>query len=318
MRLEKNLLFDIYEKMLRIRSFELKAQDLFANHKIPGFMHLYAGVEGVAAAACANLTAKDYITSTHRGHGHLLAKGADVKRLMAELMGKWDGYSRGKGGSMHIADLEIGLLGTNGIVGAGQPIAAGAAFALKYLKSEAVVVSFLGDGASNRGTFHEALNFAASFKLPVIFVCENNQNNCNYQSLASIKSEISDRAKNYGIPGITVDGSDVTLVYEAVNKAVLRARLGEGASLVDCKVWRHNVNFEGAYCSYQKASEQAAWQAKDPIVRLEKKILDYHYGAQSDLTALRAKVEAEIDAAVIFADNSPYPSPSELVTNVWA
>lgn len=215
MEFSKEKLIGMYETMLTIRAFESKAVDLFADNKLPGFVHLYLGEEAVATGVCANLADKDFITSTHRGHGHLLAKGGKVDLMMAELFGKATGYCKGKGGSMHIADVDLGILGANGIVGAGQPIAAGAAFACKYKKSDAVVVCFFGDGASNRGTLHESINMASIWQLPVVYVCENNLygiSNCQRNHM--VVNDVADRAGAYGIPGVVVDGNDVMAVTE--------------------------------------------------------------------------------------------------------
>ena len=316
---DKKPLLKIFDNMLRIRAFEQKAKELFAAQQIPGFVHLYSGEEAVAAGVSASLTDKDYITSTHRGHGHLIAKGGKLNLMMAELFGRSDGYCKGKGGSMHIADVELGILGANGIVGAGQPIAAGAAFALKYLKTDAVCVCFFGDGASNRGTFHEALNLASSFKLPVIFVCENNQYGIsNHQSTSMNINDISDRAGAYGIPGVTVDGNDAIAVYEASSEAIARARRGEGPSIVECKTWRHHGHFEGDPATYKKADDQAAWLVKDPIPRLEKRLVELGYIDEQAVKKLKSDIDAEIEAAVQFATNSPFPELSELLTDVVA
>ncbi|MDR1656303.1 MAG: thiamine pyrophosphate-dependent dehydrogenase E1 component subunit alpha [Deltaproteobacteria bacterium] len=319
MDIGKEQLIGIFDKMLRIRAFEQKAKELFAGQKIPGFVHLYAGEEAVAAGVCANLTVKDYITSTHRGHGHLIAKGGRLNEMMAELFGKSGGYCKGKGGSMHIADVELGILGANGIVGAGQPIAAGAAFASKYLKTDAVTVCFFGDGASNRGTFHESLNLASAFKLPVIFVCENNQYGIsNHQSTAMNILDISDRAKSYGIPGLTVDGNDPLAVFEAAKEAVDRARKGDGPSLLECKTWRHHGHFEGDSSFYKKPEDQTAWLSKDPIPRFEKKLIELGILDGPKVAALHAEVDKELAEAIDFAERSPYPAVSELLTDVLA
>lgn len=319
MELDQTTLLDIYEKMVRIRQFEEKAAELFAAQKLPGFVHLYAGEEAVASAVCALLTDRDYITSTHRGHGHLIAKGGKLDLMMAELYGKRDGYCKGKGGSMHIADVDLGILGANGIVGAGQPIAAGAAFALKYKKTDAVAVCFFGDGASNRGTFHESLNLASAFKLPVIFVCENNQYGIsNHQSTSMNITDVSDRAGAYGMPGVTVDGNDAIAVFEAAGEAIARARKGDGPSLIECKTWRHHGHFEGDPATYKKPEEQAAWLAKDPIPRLAKKLVELKYADEKSLETLWKKVEENLEAAVRFAEQSPYPQPSEVLTDVVA
>ncbi|MDR2368400.1 MAG: thiamine pyrophosphate-dependent dehydrogenase E1 component subunit alpha [Deltaproteobacteria bacterium] len=319
MDIDKKILVGMLDNMLRIRAFEQKAKELFAGGKIPGFVHLYAGEEAVASGVCANLNDKDFITSTHRGHGHLIAKGGQLNEMMAELFGKSGGYCKGKGGSMHIASVDLGILGANGIVGAGQPIATGAAFATKYLNTDAIAVCFFGDGASNRGTFHESLNLASAWKLPVVFVCENNLYGIsNRQTDAMNIVDISDRAKSYGIPGVTVDGNDVLAVYEAAKEAVARARKGDGPSLIECKTWRHHGHFEGDSSVYKKKDEQTSWMSKDPIPRYEKKLLELGVLNATELAALRDKVDADLASAIDFADRSPYPNVSEVLTDVLA
>ncbi len=319
MEIKSQQLIDFYKTMVTIRKFELKAAELFAAGKMPGFVHLYVGEEAVATGVCANLNDKDFITSTHRGHGHLIAKGGKLELMMAELYGKATGYCKGKGGSMHIADVDLGILGANGIVGAGQPISVGAAWACKYKGTDNVAVCFHGDGASNRGTFHEAMNMAAVFKLPVVFICENNMYGIsNYQRNHMTVSDVSDRAASYGIPGATVDGNDVVAVYEAVNAAVEQARKGGGPSIVECKTWRHRGHFEGDPANYKDEKEQAEWLAKDPIPRLVQKILDTGAAKQADLDAIDAEADALIAKAVDFAENSPFPDVSDLLEDVVA
>lgn len=319
MELTKQQLLGFYQTMSTIRTFENKTVDLFAAGKIPGFVHLYIGEEAVATGVCANLTSSDYITSTHRGHGHLIAKGGKVDLMMAELFGKATGYCKGKGGSMHIADVGLGILGANGIVGAGQPIATGAAFACKYRKSDAVVVCFFGDGASNRGTFHESLNLASIWNLPIVFVCENNMYGISYCQRDHMNiCDISDRSSAYGIPGVTVDGNDVVAVYETVAEAVKRARSGDGPSLVECKTWRWRGHFEGDPCTYKDPNEQAEWIIKDPIPRLAKQILALNFATQAELDKINEAINAQIDAAVDFAQNSPNPRPEDVLTDVFA
>jgi len=312
-------LLNFYEKMVRIRKFEEKAAELFAQGKIPGFVHLYVGEEATAVGVCSNLTERDYITSTHRGHGHLIAKGGDLKLMMAELFGKKTGYCKGKGGSMHIADVGIGILGANGIVGAGLPIATGAAFAAKYLGQDAVAVCFFGDGASNRGTFHEAINLAAIWKLPVVYVCENNQYAISLaQKHHQAIRDISDRAAAYGIPGVAVDGNDVVAVYEAASEAVRRARRGDGPTLIECKTWRHKGHFEGDPRVYMDPAEHEDWLKKDPIPRLARRLLELGYVTEEVLKGVEAAIAAEVEEAVRFAEESPYPEPSELTEDVYA
>ncbi len=319
MQLTKENLLAFYRTMVTIRTFENKAAELFAAGKLPGFVHLYIGEEAAATGVCANLTDKDYITSTHRGHGHLIAKGGNVDLMMAELYGKATGYCKGKGGSMHIADVDLGILGANGIVGAGQPISVGAAFACKYRQNGAVAVCFFGDGASNRGTFHEALNLASIWKLPVVFVCENNMYGIsNYQRDHMNICDISDRAAAYGIPGATVDGNDVIAVYEAAAEAIKRARNGDGPSLLELKTWRWRGHFEGDPATYKNPDEQKAWLQKDPIPRLAQKILDLGYATAADLAKIDDAVKAQVIAAVAFAESSPDPDPADVLTDVFA
>jgi len=319
MKLGKDLMLGMYEKMLRIRQFETKAIELFAAQKVPGFVHLYLGEEAIAVGVCGCLTDKDYITSTHRGHGHLIAKGGNLDLMMAELYGRATGYCKGKGGSMHIADANLGILGANGIVGAGMPIAAGAGFACKYRDSDAVAVCFFGDGASNRGNFHEALNMASTFKLPVVFVCENNLYGIsNRQSKHMNVSDVSDRAQAYGIPGVTVDGNDVIAVHETASEAVARARRGDGPSLIEYKTWRQRGHFEGDPATYKDPAEQKAWLAKDPLPRFEAQLVELKYLDQAGIAALNAKVGAEIEAAVRFAEQSPQPDASDVLSDVYA
>jgi len=319
MEISKETLLGMYRKMLTIRRFEERASELYAAGRMPGFVHLYIGEEAVATGVCASLTDKDFITSTHRGHGHVIAKGGKTDLMMAELYGKVTGYCKGKGGSMHIADVDLGILGANGIVGAGQPISVGAAFACKYKKTDAVAVCFFGDGASNRGTFHEAMNMASSFKLPVVFVCENNMYGIsNYQKHHMNISDIADRAGAYGVPGVSVDGNDVIAVYEAASEAVARARRGDGPSIVECKTWRQRGHFEGDPGKYKDPEEQKAWLAKDPIPRIEAKLIELGMATRADLDAMRAKVDEEIEAAVKFAEDSPEPGDDELLTDVCA
>ncbi|SMD12162.1 thiamine pyrophosphate-dependent dehydrogenase E1 component subunit alpha [Sporomusa malonica] len=319
MELTKEKLLGFYETMLTIRAFESKAVELFADNQLPGFVHLYLGEEAVATGVCGSLTDKDYITSTHRGHGHLLAKGGKVDLMMAELFGKATGYCKGKGGSMHIADVELGILGANGIVGAGQPISAGAAFACKYKKSDAVAVCFFGDAASNRGTFHEALNMASIWKLPLVFICENNMygiSNCQRDHMRL--TDVSDRASAYGIPGVTVDGNDVIAVYEAAAEAIARARKGDGPSLIECKTWRWRGHFEGDPGAYKDPVEQETWIKKDPIPRFEQKLVELKYATAAELEEIKAKVDAQIAAAIKFSQDSPYPNPEDALTDVYA
>ncbi|WP_320171177.1 thiamine pyrophosphate-dependent dehydrogenase E1 component subunit alpha [Maridesulfovibrio sp.] len=319
MALSKKTLIKMYETMNRIRMFELKLQELFAASEIPGFVHLYLGEEAVATGACSALTDADMITSTHRGHGHLLAKGGDLKLMMAEIFGRQTGYCKGKGGSMHIADLDLGILGANGIVGGGGPLAAGAALAAKYRKSEDVAMCFFGDGASNQGTTQESLNMASAWKLPLIFINENNGYGISCPQCKSMAVvDIADRAAAYDMPGVVVDGNDVLAVYEAVSEAVKRARKGEGPSLVECKTYRWRGHFEGDACTYRCTQELEEWMAKDPIPRFEEKLIEGKTVTKDEAEAIKARIADEIAEAVDFAKNSPMPPSSALMDDVYA
>jgi len=319
MELEKATLLKLYEKMLTIRTFENNAAELFAAGKIPGFVHLYVGEEAIATGVCANLNNGDFITSTHRGHGHLIAKGGDVTLMMAELFAKKTGYCKGKGGSMHIADVELGILGANGIVGAGLPIATGAAFACKYKGNDNVAVCFFGDGASNRGTFHESLNMASVWNLPIIFINENNMYGISCHQKDSMKiRDVADRAAGYAIPGICIDGNDVVAVYEAANEAVKRARNGEGPTLIECKTWRHRGHFEGDPSVYRIEELHEEWLKKDPLPRFKEKLLHLKIASNSELEKIQASVNEKIAEAIKFAEDSPAPSPEDVLTDVYA
>jgi len=319
MDLTNEQLVKMYTTMVKIRTFENRVAELFADGKIPGFVHLYVGEEAVATGVCANLTDKDFITSTHRGHGHLLAKGGDIKLMMAELFGKKTGYCKGKGGSMHIADLDLGIMGANGIVGGGPPLASGAALACQYLDNDGVAVCFFGDGASNQGTTHEAMNLAACWKLPVVFVNENNMygiSSCTLNSMCV--PNVADRAAGYDIPGVVVDGNDVVAVYEAAAEAINRAHQGKGPSLIECKTYRHRGHFEGDPCAYREDAELDEWKEKDPIPRLEQKLLEMEILTQDKIDEIKAVLQKDLAAAEQFADQSPYPEVSELTTDVYS
>lgn len=316
-------LVGLLEKMLVIREFETTVQKHFAEGEIPGFVHLYLGEEAVGVGACSALGKEDYITSTHRGHGHLLARGGDIKKMMAEIFGKATGYNKGKGGSMHIADVSLGILGANGIVGAGLPIAAGAGITSQILDEDSVTICFFGDGASNRGTFHEAINMASVWNLPVVFVCENNmyaismpQYRADGRKGQNIK-DVSDRAVAYGISGVTVDGNDVMAVREAVVEAVKKARAGGGPSLVECKTYRHRGHFEGDPTVYRSDEELEQWKKKDPIDRFVKILKDQEIMDDDSYKELRDKVRGQIDEALQFAQDSPEPDISEVTTDVY-
>ena len=321
MNLTKKKMVDLYTIMLRIRSFEEKIEELVMTAKIGGFVHLYVGQEAVATGVCATLTDADYITSTHRGHGHLIAKGGDVKRMMAELFAKTTGYCKGKGGSMHIADLDLGILGANGIVGGGPPIAVGAAMASQYKGTDSVCVSFFGDGASNQGTTHEAMNLAAVWKAPVVFVAENNHyGEFTSQERHQCIESVTERAAGYGMPASIVDGNDLVAVYEAAAQAVGRARKGKGPTLLECKTYRIKGHFVGDPEVYRGKEEVEGWQRadKDAILRLEKKLIDTKVLTKDKVKKIRASVQKEIDEAVKFAEESPEPDVSELLEGVYA
>jgi len=318
MEMSKDKMVDLYTVMSRIRAFESRVSELFADGKIPGFVHLYVGEEAVAAGVCANLTSADKITSTHRGHGHLISKGGDVKLMMAELFGKQTGYCKGKGGSMHIADADLGILGANGIVGAGPPLAAGAALALQYQGTDAVAICFFGDGASNQGTTHEAMNLATCWKLPVVFINENNLygiSSCTINSMCV--PNIADRAAAYDMPGVTVDGNDVMAVYEAAQEAIKRARQGQGPTLIECKTYRHRGHFEGDPCVYRQPKELEEWKEKDPIPRFEQRLLALGALTPETVQKIKESIKNEIVAAERFAEESPFPAATEMMGDVY-
>lgn len=308
----------IYERMRLIREFENRAAKLFADGKLPGFVHLYAGEEAIATGVCAHLTARDFITSTHRGHGHCIAKEVDVRAMMAELYGKETGACKGKGGSMHIADVSKGMLGANGIVGGGGPLACGSALTAKILGTQQVTVCFFGDGAAEQGTMHEAMNMASIWKLPVLFVCENNgfAESTPVAYHASVK-DIADRATAYNMPGLTVDGTDVFAVYEAAGEAVARARRGEGPTLIEAKAFRYYGHFQGDAMTYYTEEMRKSFQARDPIMRFRKQVLDRGLVSETALNEIDTQAAQAIDEAVAFAENSPIPAPAELLSDVY-
>ena len=305
--------------MLEIRFFEEKVFELYAQNLVPGTIHLYAGEEAVAVGVCSNLRKDDYITSTHRGHGHCLAKGADPKRVMAEILGKKTGYCKGKGGSMHIADFSIGMLGATAVVGAGIPIAVGAGLSIKLRGTDHVVACFFGEGASNQGTFHEGINMAAIWNLPVIFVCENNLYAMGTRQSMVMKIEnIADRAVAYGIPGKVVDGNDIYAVYEVSREAVERARKGEGPTLIECKTYRHKGHSRVDPARYRPKEEVEAWLAKDPIRRFKERLLQTKMLTEAEIAKIESETSATIEEAVKFAKESPFPAPEEALEDVYA
>ncbi|HIE50788.1 MAG TPA: thiamine pyrophosphate-dependent dehydrogenase E1 component subunit alpha [Armatimonadetes bacterium] len=298
--------------MLLIRRFEERVLELFGEGLIKGTAHPCVGQEAVAVGACAALRPGDYVTSTHRGHGHLLAKGGDPRRLMAELFGKATGYSRGRGGSQHVAAFDLGFLGSNGITGGGLPIATGAALALKMRRESRIVLAFFGDGATGQGTFHESLNLGAVWKLPIVYLCENNL----YAMGTHIRytcpvPNVADRAAAYGMPGVIVDGNDVLAVREVVREAVDRARRGEGPTLIEAKTYRLLGHSKGdTDRPYRTREEEAQWWARDPIRRCRERLQQANLLEPARDEALRAEVEREIEAAVQFARESPDPDPA--------
>jgi pyruvate dehydrogenase E1 component alpha subunit len=318
MKIPKEKLKFMYDQMVRIRYFEERVKDLFAAGEMPGFVHLYLGQEAIASGVCATLNDDDYITSTHRGHGHIIAKGGELSKMMAELYGKVTGYNKGKGGSMHIAWPELGILGANGIVSCGIPIATGAALSAKYRNSSQVTVCFFGDGASNEGAFHESLNAASAFDLPIVYVCENNLYAVGTrQSKVRKIEDIADRAPSYSMPGVVVDGNDVVAVYEVAKEAVERARAGEGPTLVECKTYRWRTHFEGEPDTYRPPEEVAAWRAREPIAPFRKMLIDQKIFKQKDLDLIDEAVIDDLDQAVEFARNSPLPRPEDALQDLW-
>lgn len=319
MNIPREKLLMMYERMLKIRHFETKVGELFAGGEIPGFVHLYLGQEAVAVGACAALKEDDYITSTHRGHGHIIAKGGDLKCMMAELFSKVTGYNKGKGGSMHIAAPGLGILGADGIVGGGIPIATGAALSAKLRKSDQVALSFFGDGASNQGTFHEAINIAASFSLPAVYVCENNLYGVGTrQSQVRKVKDIAERAKAYDIPGVVVDGNDVVAVYEITKEAVERARTGKGPTLIECKTYRWRTHFEGEPDTYRPPEEVEAWKKREPIAPFRKLLVENDILTEAKAEEVEERVRNEVEEAVEFARSSPSPELEMALADLWA
>ena len=319
MSMTKEELLRHYETMVKIRKFDLEAYRARSAGEILGHVHVYVGEEAVATGVCACLDRKDYIESTHRGHGHTIAKGADLNRMMAEIFGKSTGYCKGKGGSMHIADFSVGMLGANGVVGGGYTLAVGAALATKMRGEDRVSAVFFGDGASNRGTFHEALNMAAAWKLPVLFVCEMNQwaSTTPYRTTTSVEN-IADRCQGYSIPGYIVDGNDVLAVYEAARDIIADIRAGKGPVLLECKTYRIKGHFVGDPEKYRTKEEvQHQFETNNPIDRFEEKVLKAGVMAQKDLDGIRKETEQRIAAALEFAKESPEPAPEALFEDLY-
>jgi acetoin:2,6-dichlorophenolindophenol oxidoreductase subunit alpha len=306
--MDKPLLLEIYKKMVSVRTFEETAADLFLKGQLPGFLHVYVGEEAVAAGVMAHLTNQDYITSTHRGHGHAVAKGARLDMMMAELHAKKTGYCHGKGGSMHIADLDLGILGANGIVGGGIPIATGAGLALKMKGTDRVCVCFFGDGASNTGAFYEGVNLAAVWDLPVVFICENNQYAESTPRATHQKVKyVSDRAAAFNIPGESMDGMDVFDVYEKAGRAIDRARKGDGPMLLEARTYRFFGHFVGDPQNYRTKEEVEEWKKRDPIQMFRTRVIAEGKLTATEMDATDAQITKDMEAALEFARKSPEP-----------
>lgn len=318
-----DVILDIYTRIMRIRRFEEEVGKLFKQGQLPGFVHLYIGEEAVGAGVCAALTDEDTIVSTHRGHGHVIAKGGDINKMMAELFGKATGYCKGKGGSMHIADFEIGMMGACGIVGGGIPIAVGAGLSAYYTGSDRVSICFFGDGAANEGSFHESLNLASTLKLPVIFVCENNQYGEFTPAVKAMNiTNIADRAQGYGIPGVIANGTDALEMYRVTKEAVERARNGDGPTLIEAKTHRRGGHAEGeeAFLAgqiYRTEEELAEMEAKDPLHLLHTYVTENGLISANHLETLDENITQAVKEAVEFARNSPEPEIDSIYEDLW-
>ncbi|WP_411968010.1 thiamine pyrophosphate-dependent dehydrogenase E1 component subunit alpha [Haloferax sp. YSSS75] len=305
-------------RMLTIRSFDTMAGELFADGELPGFVHLYVGEEAVGVGACSALEENDYITSTHRGHGHCIAKGLDPTVMMSELYGKADGYCNGKGGSMHIADVDAGMLGANGIVGAGPPLATGAALTSHLKGEDTVALAFFGDGAVAQGQVHEAINIAATWDLPAIFVVENNQ----YGEATPVEKQhnvqnLSETAEAYNIPGFTVDGMDVTAVFEAVKEARKRAADGQGPTFIEAETYRYHGHFEGDQQPYRTEEDVNIWKDRDAIETFKGRLVEAGVITESEFDEMKAEIDEQIEDAVADAKEAPYPDPSEAYEDMF-
>jgi pyruvate dehydrogenase E1 component alpha subunit len=316
--LDKSLLLEIYRKMVAVRVFEETAADLFLKGQLPGVLHSYIGEEAVAAGVCAHLTPQEMITSTHRGHGHAVAKGARLDMMMAELFAKKTGYCHGKGGSMHIADLDLGILGANGIVGGGVPIATGAGLALKLKGTDRVTVAFFGDGGSNTGAFHEGVNMAAVWNLPVVFVCENNQYaESTPRGVHQRIKDVAQRAMAYGIPGVVADGMDVFDVYQKAGEAIDRARTGGGPTLVEAKTYRFMGHYVGDPQTYRTKDEVEQWKKRDPIAMFRQRAVEEGKIPAAELDTIDASIKKEMEQAVEFARQSPEPEIESALQDIF-
>ena len=321
MVMDNGLLLEMYRKMVTIRTFDRRAVEEFHEGNIPGVVHAYIGEEAVAVGVCSALRITDRITSTHRGHGHTIAKGAGINRMMAELFGRSNGYCHGKDGSMHIADFSVGMLGANGIVGAGLPLATGAALAAKLEGGDGVAVAFFGDGASNEGAFHGSLNLGSVWKLPVIYVCENNRWASGNSAAATLSVEdVAVRSVSYNIPGVTVDGTDVLAVYEAAQQAIQRARDGGGPTLLECKTyrWRGHSESKGNPPDPRPEGEIQLSQSYDPIAAFAGRLVEQGAATSERLQQIDEEIAAAVEAAIEFAESSPLPNPEDALTEVFA
>lgn len=319
MELPKETLLDVYRAMRRIRTFEEKLAELVLAGRLAGFLHLCAGQEAIPVAVCLHLGDRDVITSTHRGHGHCIAKGVDVRAMMAELFGKATGTCGGKGGSMHIADLDRGMLGANGIVGAGIPLATGAALTAAVKKTGGVAVAFFGDGAVNQGQFHEALNLASIWKLPALYVVENNgYGEATPTEFVTPVRDLAERAAAYGIPGVVADGMDFFDVYEKAGAAIARARRGDGPTLLECKTYRYYGHYVGDPLTYRTREEaEEVKKTRDPLERFERRVTQSGIIVAPELRRIDAEVSAEIEAAVAAAEAAPFPDSAAVTRDVY-
>ena len=319
MDLPKRTLLDVYRRMRTIRAFEEKLQELVSAGRLAGFLHLYAGQEAVATGVCLHLEDSDTVGSTHRGHGHCIAKGVDVKAMMAELFGRATGLCKGKGGSMHIADVERGMLGANGIVGGGIPLATGAALTAQVKNSGAVAVAFFGDGATNQGQFHESLNMAANWKLPVVYVVENNGfGEFTPTEFVTPIKDIADRAASYGMRSDIADGMDFFDVYTRAGEAIARARAGEGPTLLECKTYRFYGHFVGDTLVYRDKEEAEEWiQKRDPLLVFEAKLAESGLVESDALRTIDGEVAELLAEAVAEAEAAPLPAPEDVLSDVY-
>ena len=317
--MKRSLMIAMYKRMVLIRRFEEKVQHLFFTKIMPGSIHQYIGQEAVAVGACIQLMKEDYITSTHRGHGHCIAKGMDINAIMAEIYAKKTGCCRGMGGSMHISDLSMGIIGANGIVGGGIPIATGAAWSCKYKKEKKIVMCFFGEGAVNQGSFHESLNLAAIWKLPVVYVCENNiYGYTTHYKKTTLLDDIAQKGLAYGIPGIIADGMDVLDVYKKTGKLINRARRGDGPSIIECKTYRYRGHSINDKSTYRKKEEVEKWKTNDSINSFKSYLVEKFDITSDEIKEIEEEVDKQINDAVQFAENSPETDPMDFKKYIFA